>query len=657
MSIEAALDEEAREVMALLRNKRQANPASSVSEGTASPGATRSPVRSMLDVGNHNASTSNEGSKKNTVSPGSPPSVRSMLDIDGASTQKPIASGSDSADKSKPSSNSIMRSRSDSTPLTPSFGPRPGRERPDPMADYKFTDIFTTNLGKPLPKRNTLGGKVPVADDRGRLHISLSTPTEGRSTSAGPSRQSRSPNRRVGWGNHGPNASGRVPGYAVLDDGTLVNINQAYRKLSDANLATSQGSLSQIPTRKRSNSIGEPGSGRLDKDYLIPDDEDEHGSSSDDGEADDVSDDGASRGRQLSDDTGGGTAKKDRGAPSLLAAAEEERKLSLMLSFIVSFVARLLPRSASSNIKAVRVMLTRLPNVGVQVATRQPQKYKSLLSDPRITVTGPSGEKTRSSKPSIHPSTEFDHSPGSEPRSAMASEEEREVSDIKRAQKLAFQMTPIISSSESCRAVRIIYRGEFDELQKTAEEDNRRLRKYLVATDLSEESNHALEWAVGTVLRDGDTLLAIYCMDDETGVYPGDDVLLPDDTKAHEEQAAAINAVASATKEASSSASAAAPMLSQLARASAFGFGSRSSSPAPDSRERVRERAEEERRRAVEDITERVTRLLRKTKLQVKVVVEVIHCRNPKHLITEVIDLVSPTLVILGSRGRSALKG
>jgi len=39
------------------------------------------------------------------------------------------------------------------------------------------------------------------------------------------------------------------------------------------------------------------------------------------------------------------------------------------------------------------------------------------------------------------------------------------------------------------------------------------------------------------------------------------------------------------------------------------------------------------------------------------VIVEVLHCKNPKHLITEVIDLVNPTLVILGSRGRSALKG
>jgi nucleotide-binding universal stress UspA family protein len=72
---------------------------------------------------------------------------------------------------------------------------------------------------------------------------------------------------------------------------------------------------------------------------------------------------------------------------------------------------------------------------------------------------------------------------------------------------------------------------------------------------------------------------------------------------------------------------------------------------------RERNKAEQERYRAVQDITDRVSKLLRKTKLQVKVVIEVIHCKSPKHLITEVIDYISPTLVILGSRGRSALKG
>jgi len=95
--------------------------------------------------------------------------------------------------------------------------------------------------------------------------------------------------------------------------------------------------------------------------------------------------------------------------------------------------------------------------------------------------------------------------------------------------------------------------------------------------------------------------------------------------------------------------------LGQTFKLAADSSSSVNGSASPAGRER--DRAEHERFRAVQDITDRVSKLLRKTKLQVKVVIEVIHCKSPKHLITEVIDYISPTLVILGSRGRSALKG
>jgi nucleotide-binding universal stress UspA family protein len=185
-------------------------------------------------------------------------------------------------------------------------------------------------------------------------------------------------------------------------------------------------------------------------------------------------------------------------------------------------------------------------------------------------------------------------------------------------------------------------------MQKEAQDNQRRVRKYLVATDLSDEAAHALEWTIGTVLRDGDTLLAIYCVDEELGINndgSGDDQM--------KEQAAAI---AASTKPSGST-----PILGPIHSSSPLvglgvRFGSTSStSESPMGRER--NKAEQERYRAVQDITDRVSKLLRKTKLQVKVVIEVIHCKSPKHLITEVIDYISPTLVILGSRGRSALKG
>ena len=224
------------------------------------------------------------------------------------------------------------------------------------------------------------------------------------------------------------------------------------------------------------------------------------------------------------------------------------------------------------------------------------------------------------------------------------SDEEADFDDIRRAQKLSFSMTNILSQTEGHRAVRIIYRGEYNKIAQTAEEENRRLRKYLVATDLSDESTHALEWAIGTVLRDGDTLIAIYCVDEETGIVPGEGAQVPDDPKAMKEQAAAINSMTS-SKSAPGGLHLKGESVNNTPR----------TSPAPSAR--GMNKAEEERQRAVRDITDRVLRLLRKTQLQVRVIVEVLHCKNPKHLITEVIDLVSPTLVVIGSRGRSALKG
>jgi nucleotide-binding universal stress UspA family protein len=101
------------------------------------------------------------------------------------------------------------------------------------------------------------------------------------------------------------------------------------------------------------------------------------------------------------------------------------------------------------------------------------------------------------------------------------------------------------------------------------------------------------------------------------------------------------------------------PGPSPLARTGQLAASS-TSSLAADARSRSRNAysaAETERRRALEDVSARCVRLLRKTRLQVRVVVEVFHCKSPRHMITEVIDFLSPTLVIIGSRGQSAVKG
>lgn len=293
-----------------------------------------------------------------------------------------------------------------------------------------------------------------------------------------------------------------------------------------------------------------------------------------------------------------------------------------------------------------------LTTLGTEVVSRPKYVYRSLLSEPEIKVTTPTGDNVKPAKASVHPNTSYDQ-PGSATASMIDSDEEADMDDIKRAQKLSFSMTNIMTSPENHRAVRIIYRGEYAKIAQAAEEEHHTLRKYLCATDLSDESSHALEWAIGTVLRDGDTLLAIYCVDEEAGIYG--DAAVPDDPKAMKEQAAALNTMTN-TKAQQAPAVTSVPDFVRTSLRGDSRSGTPNTSPAPSSRA-DRGKADEERRRAVKDITERVNRLLRKTSLQVRVIVEVLHCKNPKHLITEVIDLVNPTLVVIGSRGRSALKG
>lgn len=231
----------------------------------------------------------------------------------------------------------------------------------------------------------------------------------------------------------------------------------------------------------------------------------------------------------------------------------------------------------------------------------------------------------------------------------MDSDVEADITDIKRAQKLSITMTSIGSTPATSRCVRTIYRGDFAKMQSEAQENQRRVRKYLCATDLSDEAAHALEWTIGTTLRDGDTLLAVYCVDEEIGIAEG----TSSDDAHMKEQAAAVAALSSPPG--STPLMHATPQPSPLG--SAFRLDSTSTTTSASPQGRTRDKAEQERYRAVQDITDRVSKLLRKTKLQVKVVIEVIHCKSPKHLITEIIDYIEPTLVILGSRGRNALKG
>ncbi|KAI0378922.1 hypothetical protein F5Y04DRAFT_283292 [Hypomontagnella monticulosa] len=636
MSLEAALEQERKEVEELIVMQARKKAAAADHRSPSPFTSPRSPVRSMLDI-----DVSNNGPR----SPTAQPPVRSMLDIDGP-VQQPrsmLDVGGTSANvptsthtsptlsyKAPAAENSNrIRSMSDaaSNPII-DLGPRSpppmnlsSPRNNDPTSAYKFHDILPTNVGQAMPgKRGQASGMRSSSIGealRGPDLSNLVLPGEhGRFSRKN---KSKSPSSRFNMRSNSPfNPSGRNPQQDVLrmKDGQVLDMNNAYRKLSDANLLYGGSSLASLARKRPEND----GHGRIEKDNLSP-----YGELLPDESDDDIansSDEEMQRGRKLttraeSQEQSGGDGNT---AKSLLAAIEDERK---------------------------------------HVNASQP-KYRSLFDEPEITVTGPSGDKSKphkSGKQVVQPSTSFDQEPLSGTQTPLDPDLDADVDAIRAAQKLQLSSTPILSTPDVHRSLRILYRGEFNKILREAEEEHRRLRKYLVATDLSDESTHALEWAVGTVLRDGDTLIAMYCMDEEASGSVDAGNMVPDEPKAMKEQAVAISALSKgmSAKPPNRTASPG-PWSSMSPHIRALdGGGSNNPSPAPSSR--GKSRLQEERDRAVQDITERVSKLLRKTQLQVRVIVEVIHCKNPKHLITEVIDILNPTLVILGSRGRSALKG
>lgn len=219
----------------------------------------------------------------------------------------------------------------------------------------------------------------------------------------------------------------------------------------------------------------------------------------------------------------------------------------------------------------------------------------------------------------------------------VGSDDEADLSDLKQAQNLSVNLSSVDTSIPD-RAIRTIIRGDFPRLQQEAEKKSRRQRKYLVATDLSEESVYALEWTIGTILRDGDTLFAVYAVPDEnaSGVDLNTCVQIGDGATVIKHTADVVGKQTEKTAlkyQGSSS-------LLPNALAAYFGNDSKTTSRNNSVDSRALSRAEQDRSRAIEDISDTCVRLLRKTMLQVRVAVEVIHCRSPKHLLTEAVCIL-----------------
>ncbi|KZS93576.1 hypothetical protein SISNIDRAFT_454790 [Sistotremastrum niveocremeum HHB9708] len=136
--------------------------------------------------------------------------------------------------------------------------------------------------------------------------------------------------------------------------------------------------------------------------------------------------------------------------------------------------------------------------------------------------------------------------------------------------------------------------------ESACEAADRSGRTYIVCSDLSEESRYAVEWGIGTVLRDGDDMMIVTVAETDNKLDPVDG--------------------------------------SQADRV-------------------LKLRSQQERQTLAYLLARQVTGLLQRTKLNVNVICQAWHAKNARHMLLDLIDHVNPTMVIVGSRGMSKLKG
>lgn len=135
--------------------------------------------------------------------------------------------------------------------------------------------------------------------------------------------------------------------------------------------------------------------------------------------------------------------------------------------------------------------------------------------------------------------------------------------------------------------------GDYENCAKTI----KRPKRYIVASDGSEGSQYAINWAMGTVLRDGDETLIISVMETDTKL----------DTPNDDPAKIAMNRKIRGD-------------MAVLLCHQAFV-------------------------------------LLQRTCLNVKVSCQALHATNARHMLLDLIDFYSPTMVIVGSRGIDKIRG
>jgi hypothetical protein len=257
----------------------------------------------------------------------------------------------------------------------------------------------------------------------------------------------------------------------------------------------------------------------------------------------------------------------------------------------------------------------------VKRVSHSQQFVKSLL-EPSISITSPTGEKLTDSKGGAGTPAR---------RSSVASatdDEDDEAAAIRKAKSLGLNESQLDTTVPG-RHVQMVLRGNWAQFQQEAEAGKRTTRLYLLCSDMSVEASYAMEWVVGTMMRDGDTLLAIYAMEDENAAKTTEserEVLTAEGNKAGKDASEVMATLTRQTTQGGGSSS---------------GWGKEAKyTPAIEAESltgsvdaRKVSRKEMDRLKAVEALKNDFLKLVRKTPLQVRCMIEVIHCKSPKHLI------------------------
>jgi hypothetical protein len=251
--------------------------------------------------------------------------------------------------------------------------------------------------------------------------------------------------------------------------------------------------------------------------------------------------------------------------------------------------------------------------------------------EPAISITSPDGERIPSSDTVVQVPTNEPEAPQDRRMSvSTTASTEGDDHDIAKAKTLGLSISPLDTKVPD-RHVRMIIRGDWDRFNKEAEAGDRSTRTYLACSDLSNEATYALEWTIGTILRDGDTLLCVYSIEDETAgtISSNDDkVSSAEKERLHQEGAQAgkeaMSVMEGLTRQTTNRDNE--PMHKFIPATEA-----KSATGSVDARKVSKK--EMERLRAIDEITQTFLRFVRKTSLQVRCMIEVIHCKSPKHLI------------------------